>query len=138
MAMRREFDLPDEDRAFLDAYGCPWETVVDGSPWVLLHGFPTQDAGYNHDAVTAAIRIETGYPKAALDMVYFHPALARKDGRAIGATQATQQLDGKVFQRWSRHYTPANPWVVGEHNLGTHILTVEGWLMREFEKCPAQ
>ena len=64
-------------------------------------------------------------------------ALLLVDGRAIGATEATQALDGKVFQRWSRHYTPANPWVVGEHNLGTHILTIESWLTREFEKCPA-
>src|SRR5262245_9261339 len=67
-----------------------WETIVDGSQWVLIHDFPTQHEGYNHPSVTAAIRMETGYPHTALDMVYFFPALARKDGRPIGATQATQ------------------------------------------------
>ena len=84
--------------------------------------------------MTAAIRIETGYPKAALDMVYFHPAITRKDSKPIGATQATQAIDGKTFQRWSRHYTKENPWVIGEHSLETHIWAIEDWLMREFQK----
>jgi hypothetical protein len=39
--------------------------------------------------------METGYPQSELNMVYFDPALARVDGRQIGATQATQALDGK-------------------------------------------
>ena len=68
MELRRHFDLPEEDCVFLDGYGCQWETVVDGSHWLLLHDFPTICDGYNHETVTAAIRIETGYPKAALDM----------------------------------------------------------------------
>ena len=46
-------------------------------------------------AVTAAIRIETGYPNTELNMVYFFPALARADGKPIGATEAPQPLDGK-------------------------------------------
>ncbi len=101
---------------------------------MLLHDFSTICDGYDHETVTAAIRIETGYPKAALDMVYFHPAIARKDGQPIRATQATQAINGKNFQRWSRHYTKKNPWIIGEHNLETHILAIEDWLMREFQK----
>ena len=106
---------------------------MDGSQWVLLHDFPTHD-GYTHARVTAAVRIETGYPQAELNMVYFFPALARKDGKAIGATQAVQQLDGKAFQRWSRHRTSENPWKAGRDYLGTHVLLIEDWLEREFEK----
>jgi hypothetical protein len=121
------------DRQFLDQYRLPWETIVDGSQWVLIHEFPTH-AGYNHATVTAAIRLETGYPNTQLDMVYFHPPLARKDGKAIGATQATQALDGKSFQRWSRHRTPAHPWIPGQDDLSTHIALIEEWLSREFEK----
>jgi hypothetical protein len=48
-----------------------------------------------------------------------------------------QSLDGKSFQRWSRHRTAENPWRIGRDNLGTHIILVEDWLAREFEKCPA-
>lgn len=132
MNLRREFALPGQDQAFLDAYGCPWETLADGSQWVLLHEFPTLANGYEPHSVIAAIRIETGYPKAALDMVYFFPAIRRKDGKPIGATQGTQNIDGKIFQRWSRHYTKEHPWVIGENSLETHIYTIEDWLRREF------
>jgi hypothetical protein len=137
MELRRQFDLLPQDQKFLDDYGLPWETVVDGSQWVLIHKFPTHD-GYNHSRVTVAIRLETGYPDTQLDMVYLHPSLARKDGQPIKATEATQALDGKTFQRWSRHRTPQNPWKPGRDDLATHIFLIEDWLEREFEKCPAR
>lgn len=133
MTLRRQFDPLLQDLEFLEEYGVPWETIVDGSQWILIHDFPTYD-GYNHTRVTAAIRIETGYPQTELNMVYFFPALARKDGKAIGATQSIQQLDGKPFQRWSRHRSPQNPWKAGRDHLGTHVLLIEDWLEREFEK----
>ena len=135
MALRRQFDLLPEDEQFLNEYGLPWETIVDGSRWVLIHDFQAPP-GYNHERVTAAIRMETGYPNTELNMVYFHPHLARKDGRKIGATEAAQALDGKKYQRWSRHRTAQNPWKIGRDNLGTHIILIEDWLEREFEKCP--
>lgn len=137
MALRREFDLLPVDREFLDEYGLPWETIVDGSQWVLIHDFPAP-RGYNHEIVTAAIRIETGYPNTELNMVYFFPALARRDGKPIGATQAQQTLDGKSYQRWSRHRTAANPWKIGRDHIGTHVILIEDWLDREFEKCPSR
>ncbi|MCA0454052.1 MAG: hypothetical protein LCI00_08775 [Chloroflexi bacterium] len=130
---RHDFQLPPEDIQFLDGYGCPWEAIADGSLWVLLHDFKTPK-GYNHRFVIAGIRIETGYPNAALDMVYFYPHLVRNDGQAINATNAIQSIDGKEFQRWSRHYTPQHPFVPGEDNLGTHIHAIEDWLIREFRK----
>lgn len=133
MNPRREFRLPPDDESFLTEYGLPWETVMNGSPWVLIHEFPTQE-GYNHPRVTAAVRIETGYPHTELNMAYFFPALARLDGKPIGATQGTQTLDGKTFQRWSRHRSSQNPWKIGQDNLGTHVILIEDWLEREFRK----
>ncbi|MBL4580205.1 MAG: hypothetical protein JKY29_00185 [Gammaproteobacteria bacterium] len=133
MAARREFDLLPEDSEFLDNYGLHWETISSNGQWVLLHEFLTPD-GYNHSKVTVAIRLETGYPQSELDMAYFFPKLSRKDGKAIGRTESNQVIDGKDFQRWSRHRTAQNPWVAGEDHLGTHILLVEDWLEREFEK----
>lgn len=133
MAARREFNLLPEDLEFLESHGLPWETINSKGQWVLLHDFPTHD-GYNHSKVTVAIRLETGYPQSQLDMAYFFPKLARKDGKAIGQTQANQVIDGQEYQRWSRHRTPVNPWIAGEDNLGSHIFLVEDWLEREFEK----
>jgi Prokaryotic E2 family E len=136
MALRREFDLLAVDREFLDEYGLPWETIVDGSRWVLIHDFRVP-RGYNHETATAAIRIETGYPNTELNMVYFSPALARRDGKLIGATDAQQALDAKSYQRWSRHRTTANPWKIGRDYIGTHVILIEDWLDRELEKCPS-
>jgi Prokaryotic E2 family E len=131
--LRRQFELLLEDEQLLNDYGLPWETVVDGSHWVLIHDFPTHE-GYNHKTVTAAIRLETGYPNTALDMVYFHPPLARLDGRIIRATEAVQQIAGVTYQRWSRHRTDRNPWRPSFDSLGTHIVLIEDWLEREFGK----
>ena len=133
MDLRRQFDLLAEDEAFLREFGLPWEAVMDGSPWILIHQFPV-GSGYNQATVTAAIRIETGYPTAQLDMVYFSPALARADGVAIGCANAVQPICGIPYQRWSRHRSQVNPWKPGEDNLGTHIYLVEQWLAREFAK----
>ena len=131
--MRRDFELLADDAAFLDECGYSWETVVDGSQWVLLNNFPVPP-GYVHTAVTTAIRLETGYPDAPLDMVYFHPALTRTDGAKIPATEEVQLVEDYPYQRWSRHRTPQNPWIPGQDSLATHIMLVEDWLEREFER----
>lgn len=133
MALRRQFELSESDVEFLDTYGLEWETIIDGSRWVLLHRFPTHDE-YNHAESTAAIRLTTGYPTAQLDMVYFHPPLARKDGKVIARTETPQPIDGKSFQQWSRHRTAQNPWKPGFDSLETHVHLIEDWLQREFEK----
>lgn len=64
-------------------------------------------------------------------MVYFFPALQRSDGKAIGGLTPHTIL-GQQWQRWSRHYTPANPWRVGEDDLSTHLTLIDHWLRREF------
>jgi len=44
--LRRDFDLPEEDREHLDARGLPWETVSEGNnQWLLIHDFPIPE-GY--------------------------------------------------------------------------------------------
>jgi hypothetical protein len=130
---RRQFQLPEADVNHLNARGLRWETLASGgSRWLLVHDFPVPN-GYNVTGVTAAVSISPGYPDAQLDMVYFHPPLARCDGRAIGAL-SSQVIDGKNFQRWSRHRTPANPWRPGEDDLSSHLALVEHWLEREFTK----
>jgi hypothetical protein len=65
-------------------------------------------------------------------MVYFSPPLKRLDNQPIGAL-TNQPLEGKIFQRWSRHRTPLNPWRPGLDNLETHLLLVDYWMKREFK-----
>lgn len=107
--MRRQFQLPEEDLIYLDGLGLQWETIVDGGmQWVIISDFPLCP-GYTIEKVTVSIKIETGYPRSPLDMAYFFPALQRRDGKGINAL-SFQPIDGKLFQRWSRHRTSANPW----------------------------
>jgi Prokaryotic E2 family E len=105
--------------------------VASVASWILIDRSGLTVA-YAQSRATAAVRLETGYPVSALDMVYFFPALLRKDGKPIGATQAVQQIDGRTFQRWSRHRTPQNPWKAGQDSLGSHVALIEDWLEREF------
>lgn len=134
--MRRDFRLPEADEAFLNGLGLPWETVVDGGQrWLLVHDWPVP-TGYNHPVAIAAVMIPPAYPDVGLDMVYFFPDLARLDGRAIPAVTQHQAM-GRAWQRWSRHYSSANPWRIGEDDLSTHLTLVGHWLNHELTKAAA-
>lgn len=133
MELRRHFNLLADDEVFLHQYGLPWETIVDGSQWVLIHDFPTHEE-YNNPKASIAVRLERGYPQTALDMVYVYPGLERKDKKPIPQTSTNQRLDDKVWQRWSRHRSNQNPWRPGQDSLETHVYLIEDWFSREFER----
>ncbi len=125
-SVRRQFRLPEDDEAYLDSLGLHWEAIIEGGVrWVLIHDHPLPD-GYTVKTVTVAIRIEGGYPPAALDMMYCLPHLARADGKAVKAI-STQAIDGNTYQRWSRHYA----WREGIDYLATHHLHIKDWLDAE-------
>ena len=129
--MRKQFILPEEDMDFL--INCDWETIIEGQhKWLLIHSFKVCE-GYNVASTTAALRIDQGYPNSQIDMIYFFPAIIRLDGKPIGAL-ANQSLDGKNYQRWSRHRTSVNPWRSGLDNIETQLLLDKGWLEQEFNK----
>ncbi len=133
--MRRQFQLPEEDVIFLDSLALEWETINDqGMQWVVINDYPVAE-GYNLDKVSVAIKIETGYPRSPLDMAYFYPALQRIDGMPINALSG-QIIDGKQFQRWSRHRSGSNPWREGIDDLSTHMSLVQFWFEQEFIKKP--
>jgi hypothetical protein len=112
----------------------PYELVSEGGILrVVLHNHPVP-AGYNVSEVSVNVRIDAGYPDAQIDMAYFHPDLALASGRAIGAV-SPDPFDARVWQRWSRHRTPTNPWRPGVDGLATHLALVEEWLQREASKA---
>lgn len=128
--LRKQFPLPEQDEEFLEALGLQWETVLQGrSMWLFIHNYSIPD-GYNHSKAKVAIKIENGYPVTQLDMVYFHPELAKEDNGNINALTNTA-IDGLNFQRWSRHRTPQNPWRAGVDDLSAHISLIQNWLERE-------
>ncbi len=132
--MRRQFVLPAEDMEWLEGCGNGFELVsgAGGQRVVLLdYAMPT---GYNLSRANVNVRIDTGYPDAQIDMVYFFPHLALASGRKIGAL-SDDPFDGQTWQRWSRHRTPANPWRPGIDGLATHFALIDEWLVRETRKA---
>lgn len=128
--MRRQFQLTEEDEDCLTARGLTWETVVENNTkWLIVHEYPIPE-GYNHREADAALRVSPSYPDDQIDMVYFSPALALVNGKAIKQL-SPHTLDGKQYQQWSRHRTAENPWRPGLDNACTHLLQVDSWLERE-------
>ena len=134
--MRRQFQLPEGDTDFLGQQNVKWETIrVNRQSYLLIHDYPVPE-GYNLSSVQIALDVQSAYPDTQIDMVYFYPALHRIDGQPIGAL-TTQTIDGKTFQRWSRHRTSQNPWRPGVDDVCSHLALVDHWLLREFDLRPA-
>lgn len=133
--MRREFVFGDEEEtAYLDMLSPDWETIQSGGlKWLLIHKFPIPE-GYTVKQATAAIHIPSEYPYAKLDMVYFYPKIERVDGQAIRCTECQRVIDGKSYQRWSRHYSSKNDWIPGADSIVTHCMAIQEWLAREFRR----
>ena len=129
--MRKEFVLPETDTEYLDSLSYPWEAMKSDGNWVIVHDYPVPK-GYNVETVSLGLRIDPGYPNSQIDMVYFSPHLHRADGKPIGAL-ALQVLNGRQWQRWSRHRTSTNPWQSGIDDISTHLLLINYWLEREFQ-----
>jgi hypothetical protein len=130
---RREFQMPPDDTEYLDATFPDWEAIVmPNGNWILIPNFSFPE-GFTTNSALAAIQVLPNYPVAGLDMVYFYPAVCRSDGVAIPRTESTMNIDGKIFQRWSRHYLNGQ-WVVGESNIHTHIMAIRNWLEKASSK----
>ena len=128
---RRDFQLPAADEEYLNGLGLRWETLREIQvQWLLIRGWKVPP-GYNVAVVDLALLIPSNYSDSQIDMVYFNPALSRTDGRGIGAL-STQMIEGKLWQRWSRHRTGQNPWRPGVDDVASHLTLVDEWLRREF------
>jgi len=129
----RQFQLPEEDVDLMESTGLQWETIRDGDNWLIVHEIPLPDA-FVAKKTSVAIRVLPGYPTTALDMAYFFPPIQRVNGQAIPCTQTHVAIQGTSWQQWSRHYTPANPWMPSKYNVFTHFQLTQAWLDREAAK----
>lgn len=130
--MERDFELSGEDIEYLESRERDWETIKEGeNRWAIIHRFAVP-GGYNHTETSVALLLPAAYPDVQIDMAYFHPALARADAKAI-RNLSDQPLDGKTWQRWSRH-RPADAWRPGVDNIETHLLYVTAFLESELQK----
>jgi len=103
-----------------------------GTRWVVLHGVAVP-SGYAQSEVDIGFQMPALYPDQQIDMAWFSPALGRTDGKPIPSTN-TEPLDGKGWQRWSRHRTAENPWRPNVDNITTHLAFVRAWLELELRR----
>ena len=128
---RREFSLSAADHAFLDGLQLHWEALSRGGRlWIIVYSVPLP-AGFQVPMADVAIEIAAGYPTSQLDMAYFHPALALTSGQPVRSAEAIEQIDGKAWQRWSRHRIGKSVWVPGTDNLEKHFAYMQDWMLRE-------
>ena len=129
---RKDFSLPAEDAAFLNNKGLQWEALVEnGLNWVIIYDYPVL-IGYNASLVEIGLQIPPSYPSTEIDMAYFYPQLTRNSGGVINAL-SQQLIDGKIFQRWSRHRNPGD-WRPGFDDISTHLILVDNWLEKELKR----
>jgi hypothetical protein len=131
-SMRSDFSLLSEDAEFLTDKSLRWEALIENRlQWLILYDYPVPE-GYNLKSTELALQIPPAYPAAQIDMVYFFPPLVRNSGKAIRAL-SHQKINGKTFQRWSRHRNPGE-WRPGLDNVATHLLLVDNWLQNELKR----
>ncbi len=131
--MRRMFELPADDREFLDSINKDWETIKEGDArWLIIKSLDIP-VGYNNSIADVALRIPDSYPDVQIDMAYFNPFLARSDKKVINQL-SNLNIDGKVWQQWSRHRVNPNDWQPGIDNIERHLLYVTAFLANELKK----
>ncbi|WP_111308886.1 multiubiquitin domain-containing protein [Confluentibacter sediminis] len=126
-------ELPKQDLYYLSSITNLVDFVKNGNlNWLVIRDLDIPD-GYNVKKADAAILIPPHYPTSQLDMIYFHPALSRTDGKMIG-TLRDQSIEGKIYQRWSRHRTAINKWNPEIDNVESHLDLMLSCLRAEFNK----
>ena len=130
---RRQFHLLPTDEAGLANRQYEWETVIDGGRrWLILQKVQLPQ-GYDFSEVNIAVEVPQSYPMGELDMFYCDPHLNRIDGKPIPQTQVIENIEGRGYQRWSRHRGVLAPWRPGADNVLTHLTLIDAALLREVE-----
>jgi hypothetical protein len=124
---RRDFVMLPGDEAHLTRLSLSWEAINSGGRrWFVLRNYPLP-AGYTAATADIAIEVPASYPGAQLDMFYCCPPLVLNSGRVIPQTQSQETIEGRAYQRWSRHRT----WNPATDTLVTHLTLIDESVSRE-------
>lgn len=118
--------LPEFDRDYLLEKGYQFEEKIDANRnGLILRNWLLPVGKFNLQTADLLILIPNGYPEVRPDMWYFNPAiLLAPSNKPARQTQANINFEGKVWQRWSRHY-PANEWRSGVDGIHTYLKKVQ-------------
>lgn len=121
--------LPEFDRDYLMGKGYQFEEKIDANRnGLILRNWILPEGKFNLQMSDLLILIPNGYPEIRPDMWYFNPALLlAPTNRLARQTQVNITFEGKMWQRWSRHY-PANDWRSGIDGIHTYLKKVQAAL----------
>jgi ABC-type antimicrobial peptide transport system ATPase subunit len=118
--------LPEFDREYLLEKGYQFEEKIDANRnGLIIRNWVLPAGKFNLQKSDLLILIPNGYPDVRPDMWYFNPViLLSPSNRAARQTQANINFEGKVWQRWSRHF-PANEWRSSIDGIHTYFKKIE-------------
>ena len=121
--------LPEPDISYLAARW-PGHTITQegASVIVVLAGYELP-AGFQPRHVDLCLMLPFGFPETQPDMFWANPTVTLH-GRPPAATEITQQIIGRTWQRFSRHL-PAGAWRPGIDNLQSWVSMIGTMLERE-------
>jgi hypothetical protein len=140
--MKRDFNLPENDRDYLNNLGLEYEVVKSdnyrfgySNLFVVIYGYFINQDYYQLEGggnkVDVLLQIPSGYPNVQIDMASFHPHLKRVDKQNIPNIHLFYDINSKKWQTWSRHRSGAAVWDPTIDYIGTHMEYVEAFLKRE-------
>lgn len=121
--------LPQSDVEFLTGRGMNYAVSTEANMTcvvVLAYRLP---ACYQPQQSDLLLRLNPGYPDVQPDMWWFNPPVRPCDGRAVPATDVTEQHLGRQWQRWSRHFNPGQ-WQPGIDSLESFFALIRKELER--------
>lgn len=112
--------LPALDQAYLEERGIAYETHVEGGVICVVLTSRGLPEGFTVATADVLFKVVPGYPDIAPDMWWVSPEILRSDGTAIPGTEVREQLLGRTWQRWSRHFQ-AGQWQSGVDGLESFV-----------------
>jgi hypothetical protein len=115
--------LPVLDQQYLIERQIPHEVLTEGGMLcVLIRGW-SLPPGLNVAETDVLLLLAAGYPDIPPDMWWTDPAVLRADGSVIPATEVRQQILGRTWQRWSRHFQ-GGQWQSGTDGLESYLALI--------------
>jgi len=123
-AITGESILLEHDARYLDSKDYNYSAEEDGKGWihVVIHDFLLPDA-YAPRSCDLLIKLPPGYPNANPDMFWTHPDIKLIRGAWPRSAEVHEVLNGKSWQRWSRHLT-ASKWRPGCDCIQTFLAAI--------------
>jgi len=116
--------LPERDREYLVNRDLTYREVTESNyKGVVLIGYSLPISLYNQPKADILILLPSGYPDVPTDMFYLFPWVTLvQTGKNPTTADQPFQLEGKSWQRWSRHN---NEWRIGVDGIHTSLLRME-------------